>query len=132
MGLFSGNYTMDQEIKRPYRDPNSAIFVAIVAILTLIGGIVLLVLGLGTGAKGSEIVLGAGAGAIIMSALLFIISDLSCDVHRTRYLLLTLTMDNQDYQEEIIRLLRENSRKQQEEKEEVKEESNGEITPAAP
>ena len=132
MGLFSGNYTMDQEIKRTYRDPNSAIFVAIVAILTLFGGIVLLVLGLGTGAKGSEIVLGAGVGAIIMSALLFIISDLSCDVHRTRYLLLTLTMDNQDYQEEIIRLLQENSRKQQEEKEEVKEESNGEITPAAP
>lgn len=90
-----------------YKDPISTIIVGIVAALCLAGSVVITIMGFTTGSNGHEALVYFGIGGIIISVFLFVIMNMSMDIHHMDYNIATLTEDNRHLQKEIIRLLKE-------------------------
>ncbi len=89
-----------------FSKPVSATIVGALAVLCLIAGIILLLVGLFTSNNGHEVFIYAGLGSIITSAFMFIIMNISVDIHHLDHSLQTLAKENQNYQKQIIELLK--------------------------
>ncbi len=95
-----------------FRNPVSTGIISGFAVVTLIAGIILLLIGLFSTSNGHEALIYAGIGGIISSAFLFVIVNISADIHHLDHTVRALTKDNRDYQKQIAELLKAQQEKQ--------------------
>lgn len=92
--------------REEYRKPVSTGIVTGFAILSLIVGIILLLIGLFSTNEGHEALIYVGLGGIVTSAFLFVIVNISADIHHLDHTVRALAKDNRDYQKQITELLK--------------------------
>lgn len=98
--------------KDDFRNPVSTGIISGFAVVTLITGIILLLIGLFSTDNGHEALIYAGIGGIISSAFLFVIVNISADIHHLDHTVRALAKDNRDYQKQIAELLKAQQEKQ--------------------
>ena len=89
-----------------YCKPVSTRIVTGFAIATLIAGIILLLIGLFSTNDGHEALIYVGLGGILSSAFLFVIVNISADIHHLDHTVQALAKDNRNYQKQITELLK--------------------------
>ena len=90
-----------------YRNPVSASVIGGVAAVCLIAGIIMLLIGIFSSAAGHEVLLYVGSGSIVTSALLFVIMNMSVDIHRMDANLEMLASENARFRKDLLKLLKE-------------------------
>lgn len=94
-----------------FRKPVSTRIITGFAIVTLIAGIILVLIGLFSTSDGHEALIYAGVGGIVSSAFLFVIVNISADIHHLDHTVRALEKDNRDYRKQIIELLKNQQEK---------------------
>ena len=92
-----------------YKDPVSSTIVSVCAAICMVAGLLMICSALISGVKDNGIILVTGIGCLVSSALLFVISNISVDIHRMEYSILSLALQNQEAQKRIIQLLEESN-----------------------
>lgn len=90
-----------------YSNPVSSTIVGAFAVLCLLNGILFGVLTLFSLPKANMVFVYVALGSILSSAFLFIITNMSMDIHRMDYHIAKITAENREFQKEILQILKE-------------------------
>ena len=95
-----------ENTRSPYKDPVSSTFLGVIAAMILCGGVICIIVGLIYLKQTLGLPVYIGIVCIVISAFLFVVVNLSYDVHRMEYDMLTLLQENRSAQEQILQLLK--------------------------